>query len=276
MDDVHKRFRLRKRRMPNSVVPAGLENPRTPEAAADMAEVWLLRYGVPGKSSVEVFFNGDDKAHSIYYLSGPEEFTVFNTTQCRWPVEYPEGYGTNAEGALWDLPDPDAKSDENSEDEAEKGKHKKDDDADSMDLGAEDDDTEQGYEDEENEGADDDNSENESESDGDEDDSDEENEMELPRLTVFAKMRGVTGWRKRSEAESENTINKFAWRIGVLQGEEGDRPSYREKNIRLEVEFIERDDKREAGTLRLRVPEGVEFIQAGRWITAQIPYKDED
>ena len=109
------------------------------------------------------------------------------------------------------------------------------------------------------------------------DSDDEEEEIEMPRLNIFAKFRGPLGWRKRAEAEELNERNTFALKLGILNPE-GEKTAEQEREVFAEFQFIESDDERDAGILRMKLPPGVEFsdpTKAG-WVTARIPYRTED
>lgn len=125
----------------------------------------------------------------------------------------------------------------------------------------------------------DDEGENDSESDEESDDEMEE-EMELPRLRLFAKMRGPLGWRKRADLEELNDRNVFAMKVGVLRDEDDLTRAQQERDTFVHVEFVEKDENRKSGILRLRLPDGMtleDFKQTGSgWITAEVPLPRED
>lgn len=118
------------------------------------------------------------------------------------------------------------------------------------------------------------------ENEDEEDESDDEEETEMPRLNIFAKMRGPKGWRKRADAEELLDRNVFAMKVGVLDDDEELTPAQREKNVRAHVEFIESDADRKSGTLRIKLPRGMtldDFTQTkSGWITAAVPYYDPE
>lgn len=188
-----------------------------------------------------------------------------------------------------DFSDEDEQGDENSEDgedeetEGDEDDGSEDDDAeDERDHGGEEDDgdsDEDGDEDTEDE---DENSEGDEEAedvegDGDDEQESDEEETEMPRLNIFAKLRGPLGWRKRAEAEELNERNMFAMKLGIVDPE-GETPSKQEHEVFAEVQFIETDEDRTGGLLKLKLPEGVEFSERTKagWITARIPYRQED
>lgn len=108
--------------------------------------------------------------------------------------------------------------------------------------------------------------------------SDEAEQAEPPvRLPIFAKMRGPKGWRKRSDAEDLNMKNVFGLKIGVTNPE-GATPGQQEKDVRCEIQFIETDELRTHGTLRIKLPEGItpdDFTFARGWMEVGVPYQDE-
>lgn len=113
--------------------------------------------------------------------------------------------------------------------------------------------------------------------DSGEDDEGGEDEQPPMRLPIFAKMRGPKGWRKRADAEDLNERNVFGLKIGVVDPE-GETPAQQEKNVRCEIQFIESDDRRTHGTLRIKLPDGItadDFTRSGRWIEVGVPYTDE-
>lgn len=118
----------------------------------------------------------------------------------------------------------------------------------------------------------------ESEDENDEDESETE-EAELPRLRIFAKMRGPKGWRKRAEIEELNARNVFGMKVGPLIEDEDLTPARQEANVCAHIEFIETDEDREKGLLRMKLPEGItlaDFTQAkSGWIAVQVPYPRE-
>lgn len=200
-------------------------------------------------------------------------------------------------------PDDDYEGDADDEDEDEEDLEEDDEDSDSGDdPGAEGTDEEDQSEIEDDEEGEDqereeseDDSEIEDEEDGEEDgeDSDEgtdEGDSEIDpdddgdddgeppmRLPIFAKMRGPKGWRKRAEAEDLNLKNTFGLKVGVLHPE-GETPGKQEADVRCEIQFVETDEQRTHGTLRIKLPETVtldDFMQSGKWITVNVPYTDE-
>jgi hypothetical protein len=247
----------------------------------DWAEQWLLEHGTPEQSFVDLYLNGDKMIHtSIYYLrarKGGQEpvFGIANSSHARWPVDYV--------GADDDKIDPnsdifgrnitDWQPGDSDEDEV-------DDDADVLDLGKDredqkdkDDEDEDDGEEEEEEDDDEDDNEIFDEPDDDNDDDGKE-EKEMPRLTIFAKMRGPRGWRKRAETDTEREVNRFGLKIGVLDPD-GISTARQERNAVVEIDFREYDSNRTHGELRLVVPDGVELERKGRYLVARIPYGNE-
>lgn len=277
-----------------------------PAEAADEAEKFLARHGFAGESYAEIRFNGDAEPHSVIFLmegGKPPTFGIWNTPSAMWPIFYPESpYGVMLEGNPF-----------RGDDEDDKGEHKKDEDSDKMKLDGMDDEDEGDEEDdeidedeneEEDDGADEEDDSDESDDDDadtdDEDDDDEnkgeegddeledenaeedsdgenEQEAEMPRLNIFGKMRGPKGWRKRAEAEELNNRNVFGLKIGILDPE-ADKPGQQERNVLAHVEFIESDETRDHGILKLRLPEGVsldDFTQTKAGvITVKVPYQE--
>ena len=252
-----------------------------PVMGVDWAEQWLLEHGTPEQSFVDLYLNGDKMIHtSIYYLrarKGGQEpvFGIANSSHARWPVDYV--------GADDDKIDPnsdifgrnitDWQPGDSDEDEV-------DDDADVLDLGKDredqkdkDDEDEDDGEEEEEEDDDEDDNEIFDEPDDDNDDDGKE-EKEMPRLTIFAKMRGPRGWRKRAETDTEREVNRFGLKIGVLDPD-GISTARQERNAVVEIDFREYDSNRTHGELRLVVPDGVELERKGRYLVARIPYGNE-
>lgn len=137
-------------------------------------------------------------------------------------------------------------------------------------------------EDDPDENGDDDDMDSDSEDEDDDSDDEDENdeeEVEMPRLKIFAKMRGPKGWRKRADAEELLDRNVFGFKVGVLN-EDGETPGQQEKDVRVHVDFIEADDSRKSGVLRMRFQKGVsldDFKQTGGgWITVEVPYRTEE
>lgn len=107
----------------------------------------------------------------------------------------------------------------------------------------------------------------------------QEEETELPRLKLFAKMRGPLGWRKRAEIEELQERNTWALKVGVLDPDEDLTAAKREQNVFVNVEFIEQNADHAKGVLRMRLPDGIEpssfnVTKAG-WITVEIPMPHE-
>lgn len=163
---------------------------------------------------------------------------------------------------------------EDSQDDDESGTDE-DDESDEDESGEDDEDDEQDG-DEEDFNGDEDSEEGDSEPDLDNDEEEEE-EFEMPRLRIFAKFRGPLGWRKRAEAEELETTNRFALKLGVLDPE-AEKTAQQERETFLEMVFIESDESRTAGELRLKLPEGIEWSEPTKagWISATIPYPRED
>lgn len=252
-----------------------------PVLGVDWAEEWLLEHGTPEESFVDIYFNGEQGIHtSVYYLKarqGSQEplFGLANSSHARWPIEYigvDEGnIDPNSDIFGRDISDwqpGDSDTDEVDEDadildlgkdrpEKPDRKPKNEDDADDED-------------DEEEDDGDDEKEDDDAEDDADDEPDEEEDEM--PRLTIFSKMRGPRGWRKRAETDKDREINRFSFKVGVLD-ETYDKPARQERNTLIEVRFQEMDSNRTHGELRILVPDGVEFNKSGRYLTARIPYK---
>jgi len=260
-----------------------------PAEALDRAEA-SLQYGIPNESYCEIFFNGETEPHYRLFLLPPDHgqitFGLFMTKAAKWDVSYPQGYGVNLEiPPPWfqtqqqegQSPEGEQKQDEKPE--GEDGKHEKDDDADTMDMGGEDDeDTEDEEDDDDGDFNADDEDEDESgtEGDGESDSEGEGDEDELPRLTFFSKMRGPKGWRKRAESNSERDYNRFEFKVGVLDPDDSQRDSRRERDVRVRVQFTEHDLQRDRAELRILVPEGAEWEMKGRWMVTEIPLVEDD
>jgi hypothetical protein len=277
-----------------------------PAEAADAAESWLSTLGIPGESYAEIRFNGDAEPHTIIFLmeetdatGGQPVYGVFNTPSALWPVYYPQD---NPFGMVLDgLPDGYPKPPESETEDVEDAEHDEDEDADSMDLGADSSDDEndedEGEDDEEPEESEDepdesedsegdetedeisDESEDEGEVEDDESDNETEQEKEMPRLKIFGKMKGPKGWRKRAEIEDLNERNVFGFKVGALIEDEELSAAKQEANVFVTAEFIETDADREAGLLRLKLPDGItlnDFTQTKSGvITARVPYPRE-
>lgn len=282
-----------------------------PAEAADAAEEVLRRVGIAGQSYVELRYNGDNQAHTTIFLLEKEgqecTYGVWNSDNAPWPIFYPEGnpYGEMLDG----IPEgfmPEEDADEAHDDENSDGFGDTDEDSKLMDLSndgsedSEDDDSEDEMDDDESDddtGDDDENDPDEDEINTDDDsdsedaeddengdpeedeDGDDEEEVEMPRLNLFAKMKGPKGWRKRAEAEELLDRNVFGFKVGVLNPD-GDTPGQQEKDVRVHVDFIETDDSRGSGVLRMRLPKSVtldDFKQTGGgWIVVNVPYVDAD
>jgi hypothetical protein len=286
-----------------------------PAEAADYAENELRRCD-PG-SHGEILFNGDTEPHTVIFVM-PEStgkqpvFGVWNTDSALWPLFYP----TTPGGSMLSNPPDDYTPPSDSADDDE-GQTEIDQDADKLDLGAEENENDEEFEDdsdeesEEDDGPDEEddsaerdddedepddtnddeedeseNDESDAESDPDDEDDEEadvdsdsevEEEKEVMRLPIFAKMRGPKGWRKRAEAEELYTRNVFALKVGILDPTAG-TPGRQEQNVVAHVEFIESDDSRKAGLLRLTLPDGItleDFKQTKNGkITVEVPYGD--
>lgn len=177
--------------------------------------------------------------------------------------------------------------DEDAEDEIEAEDGDLDDEADeemsdeSDDEIPEDEDDEEGEdEDDGEEEGDDESDEDEESEDDDESENEDEEEIEMPRLNIFAKMRGPKGWRKRADAEDLLERNVFGFKVGVLDPDEEKTNAQREKELVAHVEFIEDDSMREAGILRMKLPtvdvDEIEWKRRGQFIEAVIPYRGEE
>lgn len=281
MAEQHFRVRAYKRVTKTTPRPDAEAGPYSePAAAADWAEMWLTDNGTPDESFVDLYFNGEPNIHtSIYLMSDPEDagntFGILNSTHAKWPMHYMEGDGM--ELAAGEEPfgrDTDEWLPGDSDDD------ETDDDADVLDLGGNDDDDDtddQDEEEEDGEDAEDDDDPDEggnSDQDSDEDD-EEDQEDEAPRMTIFGKFKGPKGWRKRAETDPERDTNSFAIKFGVLDPDRR-TSAQQERNSRVEIRFIERDTRRDAGELRIRIPDGVTLRDDGKWLVAEIPYTDPD
>lgn len=280
-----------------------------PAEAADVAESQLQR-GIAGESYCEIRFNGDVEPHTIIFLmeeGPPPTFGIWNSPSAMWPIFYPDGpYGYMMEGnplsgdedgsgehkkdddsdrmkldGMDDEPEPDTESEGDSEefpddeegddeddentDEEDDPMEPGDDENDSEERDDDEEDESEGNEEEEEDGLDDEEGENET----------DQEEAEMPRLRIFAKMRGPKGWRKRAEAEELLDRNVFALKVGVLDPE-AETPGKQERNVVAHVEFIESDETRDHGILKLRLPEGItpaDFTQTKAGvISVQVPY----
>lgn len=289
---------------------------REPAEAADAAEEWLTMHGKANQSFVDIYFNGDDQPFYSIFLLGYKHYGVWNREGIPWPLDYMVGdSGGPPDKRLESHPRNYA---EGEDDEIpiikDEGKAKEDDDATTMQLGRDEDDSQdddgededwdgddgeepenapeddtgdddEGDSPDEDEGdapEDDDNDEfqNPDDDDDSDKDDDQEDEPEMPRLTIFAKMRGPKGWRKRAEIEDLNERNVFGFKVGVLD-KDGETPGTQEYNVRAEIQFIENNDRRKDGTLRIKLPEGVtlddfKVNEKSGWLTVGIPYYDED
>jgi len=256
-----------------------------PAEAVDRAE-HVLQNGIPNESYCEIFFNGESEPHYRVFLLPPDHgqtmFGIFMTKAARWDVSYPQGYGVNLEILPpWFQTEQQGEQEQDEKQEGEDGKHEKDDDADTMDLGGEDDEDTEDEDEEYDDGdfnADDDEDEDESgtEGDGESDSEGEGDEDELPRLTFFSKMRGPKGWRKRAESDPERDYNRFDFKLGVLDPDDSQRDSARERDVRVRVQFTEHDLQRDRAELRILVPKGVEWEMKGRWMVTEIPLVEDD
>lgn len=167
--------------------------------------------------------------------------------------------------------DEDDESDDEGEEEAEEEDESDDSEDDDRDD-SEDDDSDENDRERDEEADEDDEGDDESDSDGD-----GEDEKEMPRLNIFAKMRGPKGWRKRAEAEELNDRNVFGLKIGVLDPD-AETPGQQEKRVVAHVEFIESDESRANGILKLRLPDGItldDFTQTKAGvISVTVPYPE--
>lgn len=275
-----------------------------PAEAADIAEEALKKMGLPGQSYAELRFNGDPEPHTIIFMLERDLFGVWNTESVKWPIFYPEGnpYGAMLEGWPEGFEDEGTPEDENSDgfgdtDEDSKLMDLSNDGTDEEDENAdEEEDDDELEEDEEEDEADDSDELDDDEVESEDDDADEETEgengeveddaeteeeeTELPRLKLFAKMRGPLGWRKRADLEELSDRNMFSMKVGVLDPDEDISPAKREKNVLVQVDFIESDDDHANATLRMRLPKGVkleDFKQGGGdWIVVNVPLPHED
>lgn len=183
-------------------------------------------------------------------------------------------------------PDDDSEDEASEDDDAEDPEDEVDDDDFTEDEDGEDEadtetDGEGDEEDDDDADGDDGDAESDSEDDDEQDEDENETEKEPPvRLKIFGKMRGPKGWRKRAEAEELMERNVFALKVGILSDDEDLSAAQREKNVAAHVEFIETNTEREAGTLRMRLPEGItlaDFTQTkSGWITVTVPYNREE
>jgi AAA ATPase containing von Willebrand factor type A (vWA) domain len=247
-----------------------------PADAADWAEEWLMSNGTPDESFVDLYFNGEGNIHTSIYLlmhDGEKTFGVLNSKHCRWPFYYMEGQGeTFAPGMEPFGRDTDEwMPGDSDEDETS-------DDADSTDI----EDFMEGNEKPSDKGGED--SEEMPEDDEDEDegeipdetgDDEDDDDEEVPRMTIFGKFRGPKGWRKRAETDPERDMNVFSVKFGVLDPDRR-TSAQQERNSRVEVRFIERNSRRDAGELRIRIPSGVQIKDDGKWLVAEIPYTDQE
>lgn len=286
-----------------------------PAEAADFAEEILKRFGKEDQSWCELRYYGEPHT-LIFYLEG-EIFGVWNTEHSEWPIFYPTSeYGVMLDGypeGMEPMAEGDAESDSDGfgdededsdimdlsggmEDDEDASDAEEDDDAEDEfseddesdeDIFAEDDEGEDEIEDEDSDDGDvetEDDEPEEDEGDG-RDESDEETdeqgeneeETEMPRLNIFAKMRGPKGWRKRADAEELLERNAFGFKVGVLDPDEEKTNAQREKEIVAEVQFIEDDSMREAGILRMKLPtvnpDEIQWRKRGAFIEAVIPYR---
>lgn len=282
-----------------------------PADAVDHAERLLDLGSVEIGGRVEIYFNGQDHPHTTVFKISDSELGILNHKEAMWPVFFIEGSGGGVmlEDAPYEIKpegrhkkDDDAESmnvggeddeddDDDYEDDSENGEDESDEDDEGSDEDDADDDSEGDSDDSENEDsedADDEDGDDPDTGDGDETgdseneddgDSDDEQEAPLPRLNIFAKMKGPTGWRKRAEMKDE-ARNVFALKVGVLDADESKTAAQREKQAVALVEFIETDDDRKAGLLRMRLPDGVtteDFnVTKSGWITVRVPYPRED
>jgi hypothetical protein len=277
-----------------------------PAEAADRAEAVLTSFGYPEESRCEIRFNGDAEPHTVIFLldreGGVPTFGIWNTASAMWPIFYADDGG----GQMLDG-DPFNEGSEDDDDENESdGFGDKDDDSKLMDLGGgmDDDDEDESEDDDEDEESPEDENDEEGEDDSPDPESEDENgdeteegdeeleadgddeedgenetdqeETEMPRLKIFAKMRGPKGWRKRAEAEELNERNVFGLKVGVLDPQEDMTSAQQERNVVAHVEFIEHDTTRDHGVLKLRLPEGVslaDFTQTKAGvISVDVPY----
>lgn len=280
------------------VIRAGVAEPGE---AVDYAEDWLSHQGIPGQSFVEITFNGDTEPHTTVYLLDESQLGILNAPKAEWPVFYPE---TGPQGNLMLRGNPWPDSEEPKAEIESEGDEGEEEDETSVDLdlgddedGDEEDEQEDESEDDsEEDGADededisddedgdsDDDEEGEGDSEGEsENEGDEESEDEMPRLKIFAKMKGPLGWRKRAEAEDLDTRNVFAFKVGVLDPDEEKTAGKREQELVAHVEFVETDEDRAAGLLRIKLPtmplkeEGWAFELKSGFLTMRVPYKGKD
>jgi hypothetical protein len=283
-----------------------------PAEAIDVAEDWLQEWGIKGSSYCELKFNGTEEVHTSVFMLAEGKLGIWNAEVAPWPVYYPHEspYGEMLAGIPEEfLPPEEAEIEEDlatgEEDEDGLG-DETDEDSDTMDLSndgedendetpeseeddaeedeAEEDEANSDSEDDEEDGAeegeegDDEDELDQDDDDESEDESDEE-ETEMPRLNIFAKMRGPKGWRKRANAEELLDRNVFALKVGVLDPEQP-TAGKQERELVAHIEFVESDDNRAAGLLRIKLPTGTnleDFTQAKNgWITAEVPYKREE
>lgn len=274
-----------------------------PAMGVDAAEEWLAEFGVPGESYAELVFNGETEAHTAVFMLDDGLLGIFNSEGAKWPVFYSVGSGG---GTMLDgYPEGFASSIEDDEQGDESGFGDEDENSEVMNLGSDDEESEDENGDDEDDGAEEDDSdeddedsvaeseedeaaeEEEEDAEGDEDENeqgegDEESdsdssEDEMPRLNIFAKMRGPKGWRKRAVAEDLLDRNVFALKVGVLDPEAA-TPGKQEKNVVAHIEFIESDEDRGGGILRIKANDLTleDFTETkSGWLTARVSYESE-
>jgi hypothetical protein len=279
-----------------------------PAEAADYAENVLKLRGEPGISFAELRLNGEKEPQTIIFYLEADTYGIWNTDNAEWPIYYgaENPYGVMLDGNPF--VDDEGRSSDDPDYEKESGLGDESDDSDVLDLGAEPEGEDEGADEDEDaedeiptpddEGEEeipDDEGEDEQDEDGDEDEDDadeddendddkdedeseaDEEEAEMPRLAIFAKMRGPLGWRKRAEAEELANRNVFSMKLGVVDHER-EKTSQQEREVFAQVDFIEHDEDRTGGLLRLRLPDGItlaDFEQKGRNLSVRIPYRSE-
>lgn len=265
----------------------------------EWAEAWLLENGKAHESFVDLYFNGESVIHtSVYYLEAgwggvPPLFGIANSSKARWPVEYVYGEGVTMSGGEdefgrildeWMPGDSDEDETDNTEPTSGSTPEKKADteskgESDEFPVEENDEDEEESepeedqWEDEED--SEDENDEQDGSSGKDSDDGDGEEDSEMPRLMLFAKMRGPKGWRKRAETDHERSVNRFGLKIGVLDESAG-TSARQERDNMIEVSFTEMDSNRFEGELKVKLPDGIEFHRRGNHFVAAIPYLGKD
>ncbi len=261
-----------------------------PIEAVEEAEYIFSAYGVIGSTTAEIVFNGDPEPHFLLFYLGKGRTGIYNTDACKWPIFYPEGSLAGKEDSLTEIPWPVKEGEGESKEEKSKvekaegqdfvgseGKKESEDFPESEDEGSEDEEDGTGEDDGDDEDGGDDGSNSEDDpgkSDGEGESESEEEEMKLPRMTLFSKMRGPKGWRKRAETEELLDMNSFQWKVGVI---ENGKESRRKRGQMVQAMLVERDDDRVMARFVLQIPTEAEltYLGNGRYI-ADIPIPRED